>query len=280
MHALLILSGHDQGVDTLTSRLIRTWALNAVDQAIALADADPKWGSETHAVGDGWLILSGQDMYVNRAMSVGIDGPVTNADIDIIVSRCRLMGVQPSFEVTPFTLPATVDRLRIRGFVHDSDADITALVRPIPGPPIDAPDDIIVRPVTTEADLALWQEISATGWGHVDRRARAVSDAFTTAALITDRDGMVIAFDSSGDHPVGCASVTIREGLATLGGMSTHPAHRRRGVQAALIRHRLRLASKHGCDLAAATAAAGGASVRNLCRHGFRSVFEIATWKS
>jgi GNAT superfamily N-acetyltransferase len=267
-------------VDELTLRLIRTWALNVAAQATALAQTDPTWGSEAHPVGDGWLILWGQDMYVNRAMAVGISGAVSNDDINFIVSRCRRMGVQPAFEVTPSTLPATVERLERHGFVHDTSANVTALIRPLPGPPIDAPDDFVVRPVRSEADLALWQDVNATGWGHVDRRAREVSDAFATAAHVTDGDGMMIAFDTTGERPVGCASVTIRDRLATLGAMSTHPDHRRQGVQAALVRHRLSLAAQRGCDHAATTAATGGQSERNLRRHGFRPVFEIMTWKS
>jgi len=267
-------------VDSLIMRLVRTWALNAVAQATALALADPTWGSETQPVDDGWLILSGRDMYVNRAMAVGITAPVSREEIDFIVSRCRQMGVEPAFEVTPATLPATVERLDSCGFVHDFSVDVTALVRTIPGTQVHAPDDIIVRPVTSDADLALWQEVSATACGHRDARARAVSDAFASAARVTDMDGMTIAFDANDERPVGCASVTIRDGLATLGAMSTLPDHRRRGVQAALMRHRLRFAAQRGCDQAATTAVTGGASERNLRRHGFRPVFEIATWKS
>lgn len=260
--------------------MIWTWALNAVGQATALAQTDPTWEAEVHPVGDGWLILSGRDMYVNRAMAVGISVAVSNDDIDAMLLRCQQVGVQPAFEVTPSTLRATVERLDRFGFAHDTSATVTALVRSVPGPHVDTPDDFVVRRVQDEADLAVWQEVSARGWGHDDRRARHVSDSFTRAAHVTDGDGMMIAFDTNGERPVGCASVTIRDGLATLGAMSTHPDHRRRGVQATLVRHRLLLAAQRGCDHAVTTAATGGPSERNLRRLGFRPLFEIATWKS
>ncbi len=264
----------------LNLRMTRAWALNAVEQAMALAQADRSWGSETHPVGDGSLILSGPDMYVNRAMAVGIGKEVSGDDLDFIAWRCRLMDVQPEFEVTALTLPGTVERLKVHGFVPDSGSQVTALSRYVHGPDIDAPDDLVVRQVTCQADLTLWQEVSASGWGHVDARARSVSDAFTAAAYVTDKDGMMIAFEKNSERPVGCASVTIRDRLATLGGMSTHPDHRRRGVQAALVRHRLLLAAQRGCEYAVATCVTDGASERNLSRHGFRPKFSVQTWKS
>lgn len=267
-------------VNSVTVRLVRLWALNAVAQATALAQVDPIRASETQPVSDGWLILSGRDMYVNRAMAVGISAHVSPEQIDSVILRCRQIGVPPAFEVTPVTLPATVRLLDGHGFVHDPSADVTALVRPIPETPMDPPDDIVARPVTNDASLALWQEVSATGWGHTGARARAASDAFARAAFVTDQDGMTIAFDVNDGRPVGCASVTIRDGLATLGGMSTLPDQRRRGVQAALVHHRLGFAAQRGCDQAATTAATGSASERNLRRHGFKPVFEIETWKS
>ncbi|MGB3186863.1 MAG: GNAT family N-acetyltransferase [Ornithinimicrobium sp.] len=265
-------------MDELNARMTRAWALNAVAQATALAQADSSWGSETCPVADGWLVLSGPDMYVNRAMAVGIDEEVSGEDLGLIVSRCHVLGVQPEFEVTDLTLPGTVEQLKVHGFVADPDRQVTAMSRYVEGPDVDAPDDLVVRQVMCQADLSLWQEVSASGWGHLDARARAVSDAFTTAAYLTDRDGMMIAFEKNSERPVGCASVTIRDRLATLGGMSTHPDHRRRGVQAALVRHRLVLAAQRGCEYAVTTCATGGASERNLARYGFRPRFSIQTW--
>ncbi len=267
-------------MDELGKRLIRAWALNNVAHAAALPQAGLASRRQTHQVADGYLVISGSGLYVNRAMAVGINEEVTNADIDLVVSISQSAGVEPAFEVTPFTLPSTVDLLRSHGFVHDPLRDTTASARRIPGPEIAAPDDIVVRSVISETDLELWQDVNAAGWGHTSPERRSASDLFAVAAHVNDKDGMVIAFDAASDYPVGCASVTSRDQIATLGGMSTMPAHRRRGVQAALISHRLQVASRHGCDLAATTAAAGGDSQRNLSRHGFGRLFEVETWVS
>lgn len=87
----------------------------------------------------------------------------------------------------------------------------------------------------------------------------------------------MIAYDVETGEPVACASTTIREGIATVGAMSTVPEHRRRGVQAALLAFRLRRAHLLGCPLAASTAVTGGASERNLVRHGFIPRFVVET---
>lgn len=267
-------------MDSLTSRMLRTWAHNAVAQAVALAEADPSWGSRVYSVSGGWLVLSGPGMYVNQALAVGLSGDLTDEDIAFIVDQCQRMGVQPSCEVTSVMSSGSVARLAAHGFVHDPSDDVTALVRSVPGKHLDIGANFVVRRVEGETDLDLWREVSAASWGRLGRSERAVSDAFVTAAYVTDGDGMMIAFEAESREPVGCSSVTIRDGLATLGGMSTLPDHRRRGAQAELVRQRLLLAAERGCDYAVATCASGSASERNLIGLGFQSAFTVQTWTS
>jgi GNAT superfamily N-acetyltransferase len=259
------------------ARAVRAWAHDAAAFADALARLEPAWGSSVHEVAGGQLVISGRGLYVNRAIAMGVDDPATDDDIERVIAVSHDAGVTPAVEVTPVTHPDTVARLAAHGFHPDPAADVTALFRP-PAPLPRAPDDVVIRPVRGSDDLALWQETSARGWGHVTEAARRASDAFTRAAHAVDGDGMVIAFDATDGRPLGCASTTIRDGLATLGGMSTVPGERGRGVQAAMVRHRLALAGRRGCDLAGSTAVVGGASERNLVRHGFVPAFTVATW--
>jgi GNAT superfamily N-acetyltransferase len=112
----------------------------------------------------------------------------------------------------------------------------------------------------------------------VTESARRAADAFATAAQVVDGDGMVIALDAADGRPLGCASMTLHEEVATLGGMSTIPAERGRGVQAALILHRLGVAKAAGCTIATSTTVVGGASERNVQRFGFRPIYVKQTW--
>jgi len=71
---------------------------------------------------------------------------------------------------------------------------------------------------------------------------------------------------------VGCGSLQVASGVGLLGPAATRPADRGRGVQSALLRHRIRCAADLGCDVVAASALPAAASARNLLRHGLRLV--------
>ena len=250
-------------------------AENARDHTRSLAARDPTWGSVVEPFAGGWLVLAGPGMYVNQAMVAGLGTDVEIGDLDLLVQASTRSGVAAAIEITAATSPTTVDRVERRGFVHDRGADITCLTRRVSADPVDAPDHVQVRPVASPAELALWQRTARAGWGHVAPAAIRASDAFAAAAWALDTEHMAIAFDGDDGLVLGCAAMTVREDLAMCGGMSTLPAHRRRGVQAALLRYRLALADRLGCRLALTTAAAGSASERNLRRHGFSGAMTI-----
>lgn len=71
----------------------------------------------------------------------------------------------------------------------------------------------------------------------------------------------------------GGASLRIHDGIAQLCGAATLPAHRRRGVQSALLRYRLALAASRGCDLAVVTTQPGSKSQENVQRFGFSLLY-------
>jgi GNAT superfamily N-acetyltransferase len=262
----------------LIALLERVAARNAVALALALSGHDRSWGSETLAVAGGRLVLCGPGMYVNRAMAVGIDPPLRDADIGLIVDRSQAVGVPAAVEVTPATHPDSIALLHQHVFAHDATSDVTALVRRLDDLPDELVRDGIAVVSVGERQLSEWQEVSARGWGHDTESRRRASDAFALAAHAVDGDGMVIAVDAIDGRPLGCASMTLLDEVATLGGMSTIPAERGRGVQAALILHRLGRAKAAGCTIATTTTVVGGASERNVQRFGFRPTHVKQTW--
>lgn len=262
----------------MSRRLMHAWALDAAAFAEVIAHHDRSWNSQTCELAGGRLVLSGAGLYVNRAIAAGIEPALDDADIDALIERSATVGVPAAIEVSPATDRLTIERLMARGFAPRPESDVSVLTRSTSVPGVDHPDDVVVRPVLSDDDLAQWMQVSALGWGHVTPQARRACDAYTRAAHAIDGDGMVIAHDASDGRPLGCASLTVRDTIATLGGMSTIPAERGRGVQAALIHHRLGVARARGCTLAASSAVTGGASQRNLIRHGFVPLFVIGTW--
>ena len=75
---------------------------------------------------------------------------------------------------------------------------------------------------------------------------------------------------------VGGATMRIAEGVAQLTGAATIPAHRRRGVQTALLSARLADAAAAGCDVAVITVQPGSRSQQNAQRRGFALLYTRA----
>jgi GNAT superfamily N-acetyltransferase len=264
---------------TLTVLVERSQAGAAARFAIALAAQDSSWKSETRPLSGGHLVLCGAGLYVNRALAAGFDDPLDDADLELLEARSAAVGVPPSVEVTSATHPATIKTLTAHGYAQVTDADVTVHVQSL-----DAADPVLVgalsdlqRVVVTPTALDAWMEVSAQGWGHASPVARQAADAFARAAHVTGEQ-MLMAVDAADGRPLGCASLRIDGTIATLGGMSTIPEERGRGVQAALIHHRLRLARQAGCTWATSSARSGGPSERNLARHGFEPLTSKLTY--
>jgi GNAT superfamily N-acetyltransferase len=83
---------------------------------------------------------------------------------------------------------------------------------------------------------------------------------------IAFRDGVV----------AGGASLDLTEGVAQMGGAATAPAHRRRGIQSALLSARLIDAAAAGCDIAVVTTQPGSRSHHNVQRQGYHLLYTRA----
>lgn len=266
-------------------RLYAAWANDRAAIGLALAEIDPSFRTVVEPLAGGQLVLCGPGMYVNAACGCGRSAPLSDDDWARMIDRAHEVGVAPAIEIGPTTHPDTRAAATSRGFVQHDVRD--AYVRPLAelgggdGDGRDTVDGVDgVAGVEVEeidaAGLAVWQQAAGDGFEHADRRARAVSDVWAHAALLAG-DRMLVALDREDRRPLASAIVHMTDGVATLGGMSTVPAARGRGIQMLMLRHRLGMARAAGCDLASATAA-NPASARNLVRAGFERAFTTETW--
>jgi predicted GNAT family acetyltransferase len=76
--------------------------------------------------------------------------------------------------------------------------------------------------------------------------------------------------------PAAVGSMRIDGRLCQLAGTATSTPFRGRGLQKALIAHRLHAARQAGCDLAVVTTAPGTRSQENLMRNGFALLYARA----
>ena len=131
-----------------------------------------------------------------------------------------------------------------------------------------AGSDDDVRPVG-DADLEEWSEVVARGFtgGGVDAGLRELLRVFhaqdNSECFSAWRDGRM----------VGGGSVFFVGDIAILGGTSTVPEARGRGVQRDLLRLRLERAAARGARLAVVTTTPGSISQRNVLRAGFSILY-------
>ena len=78
--------------------------------------------------------------------------------------------------------------------------------------------------------------------------------------------------------PVAAAILYLRDGFAYLADAATAPASRGRGLQSALLAHRLRQAAVEGAEYACSGASFLSTSHRNMVRAGMRLQFVRALW--
>lgn len=170
-------------------------------------------------------------------------------------ARCRLI-------LPPEPSPTLRRALAARGFAYRSHALV--LVRPLRG----LRSSPQTRPISdaTPEQRALASRTIARGY--LDGADPRPSD-LRAAETWFDLPGATHALAWADGHAIGGGAVIVHGAHALLGQMAVLPGHRGRGVQSALIAHRLRLAAARGATLAFATCAPHGPSLRNLRRAGF-----------
>lgn len=214
--------------------------------------------------GDGALIAMGAGRYVNRAMGVTTQ-EMSSADLDRIEQFYAAHGLPPMIEVSSWAHAATVQQLADRQYAPLWFRAMFAMATP---PPSLDHGTVRIEQVTDDA-VTTWMAVFADGNQVTGDSARQASDEFAAASRTADSIDLLVFVDG---HPVGCGSLQVSEGIGWLGGAATLPECRSRGVQTALLHHRLQLASTIGCELVAATAIPSGASARNMHRLGFTHV--------
>lgn len=80
------------------------------------------------------------------------------------------------------------------------------------------------------------------------------------------------------NEPAGIGVLFIKDGIATLAAAATLPNIRNKGIQSALINHRIDQANLQKCDLIVGQAQFGSVSQNNMERAGMRIAYTKAIW--
>ncbi len=256
---------------TLARRLEMTDALAGVEFARAWARLNSFTGEVFLPVAGGHAGFGGIDSPLTQAFGLGLNGPVTEADMAGMEEFYRAHDAPVNIETCPLADPSLLKLLNERGY------------RPIEY------SNVFVRELT-DGDAQSWPDPES----NVCVRRPAEDEAESYSLLVMksffeDADippGFLNVFVSCfyaerayffqadvDGVPAGGGMMSIHQGVASLGGTGTLPEFRNRGVQKALLLARLAVATESGCDLAMVAANPGSGSQRNVERLGFRVVY-------
>jgi GNAT superfamily N-acetyltransferase len=219
----------------------------------------------------GCAIFVGADSPLTQVVGIGLQGPVSVAELDALECFFRTRGAKVSIDLCPLADPGLLTMLGERGYRATEFNNV--LVKRL------AATEIVLAPrvrraIPGEDDL----------WSHTVGRGFFEQGDLTTAEMDVGRaifamPGALcyLATEDTGE-PAGGGALAVRGGLATLFADSTIPAFRRRGHHRELISARLNEAIAQGCDTATATTVPGSQSQRNYERLGFEVVYTKVTF--
>ncbi len=231
-------------------------------------------GRESESVGGGWMTFAGEGSWANQACGLGLQGPVTELDLDRLVEFYASRGVEPRIEVCPFadeTLIAGLFRREFRLIEFES-----VLARSLPAHedlrqlhPHGWPADLVlahVDPANVE-QVRTFADVSTQGVRAEGEPLAEVLEETTTKMVQHPRCDSFLARMDGKD--VGGGAMESSGQVACLFGTSVAPTYRRQGIQTALMLRRLERARECGCKLAVIHSRPDIPTERNAMRLGF-----------
>jgi GNAT superfamily N-acetyltransferase len=258
----------------LSKRLERAEAHACAEFAQARRRLFPESGAEWMECAGAYAVFDGVDSPVTQTFGLGIFEELTPATLDTIERFFLDRGAPVFHEVSPFAGVSALNLLASRDYKPIELS--TVLYQSVVQDGAPHPDPIRVR-VIDRSEAQLWSEVSARGWSHEHPE---LSDfLLQLGAISAARDESPCFLAEVGGMPGAAGVLCIHDGVALFGGAATVPELRRRGLQTALLRERMRYAFQHGCDLAMMAAQPGSDSQRNAERKGFRIAYTRTKWK-
>jgi len=234
----------------------------------------PDSGSEWMQCSGAYAVFDGVASPVTQSFGLGIFEELTAASLDVIERFFLDHGAQVDHEVSPHAGVAALSLLCSRRYQPIEISNV--MYRPVEKPADEDSANIRVR-VARPEDAQLWTDTSAKGWTH--EHPELLDFILQTSAISSAREHSPCFLAEFDGQPGASGSLCIYDGVALFAGAATVPEMRRRGLQGALLRERMRYAFDHGCDLAMMVAEAGSDSQRNAERNGFQIAYTRIKWR-
>ncbi|MCO4773401.1 MAG: GNAT family N-acetyltransferase, partial [Deltaproteobacteria bacterium] len=216
-------------------------------------------------IAGGWAAWDADGSWADYAAGLGLDGPVTDPELDRLVAFYEEAGHEPRIQITAYQHPSLVAGLAKRGFVPYELETVLAISAQSASPsspfdraavtppaglrfvPVDGDDPTSVAAFVRSQFLGFFGAVDAAPRGMHAITARVA--AHPRARLwLAELDGEVVG--SGGLERFGSSAVLIAG--------CVHEGARRRGVHQAFLQHRLSEAAAEGVSYCLIGSLAGG----------------------
>jgi GNAT superfamily N-acetyltransferase len=266
-----------EGSTFVTREAARRYEMAHVWRSIFYSSARHRLGissrHEVEEIADGYAVFGGMSCVVNGAGGIGLGQQVTRQDF----SRLERFFFNKNAPVKLHLSPLAHTNLRdltaqhgytLGGFFSVLVCDLSPDWQPAP-----LPDGITITQASPEqADL--WVNTSAKGFEESEQPS---TEAVKILAPNFYADEATCFLAWAEGEPAGAGGMYQFGGVIELGGASTRPAFRRRGIQRALIEARMQYARAMDCDTAIILTEPASDSQRNAERLGFRLAYTQVT---
>ena len=266
---------------TLAARIEGTVTSLLVDFVAAATRRRPAVDPRCWSIAGGAAALAGPGSPFNKLGGLGV-----GTDADVALDEGTLGAAEAEFarrgvplqvelaSLAPPSLAATFMRrgYRLTGCEHVLGRALS------PGERFPEATGVTVTQGTPDR-FAPWLDAVLEGFAVPDGSSAAPPEDFPREVLMTELTdvhtltGFTAWEATRAGGLAGGASLRVSDGVAQLYGAATLPAHRRHGVQTALLHARLREAAALGADLATVTTQPGSKSQHNAQRQGFELLY-------
>ena len=263
----------------LAERIERVEAELIAEAGEAARRRNPDAGGFVTPIAGGVACFAEPGSPFNKVAGLGFGDVPSQAALDQIEQAFAVCGAPVQVELAHLAEPATGALLTERGYRLVSFENVLGLA--VEGQPERVmPPGVEVR-LTADDEFEMWLDVVADGFAHPDVEGLPQHEEFPRDVIErAERDftvAGVVRYVALRDGEIaGGASLRIADGVAQFAGSATAPAHRRRGVQSAMLSARLADAAAAGCDIGVVTALPGSKSQENVQRRGFDLLYTRA----
>jgi len=256
----------------LARRLEAAEGAACLDTSRSVARLHPEIATAAEEIAGGWAVFTGAGSPISEARGLGMNGPVSDGDMDRLASFYHSRNDAVRLEVCPLADASLHQQLARRGYRLLEFSNMLARPLSQTDPERDTPPNgsrITTRPLAA-GEGPKWAHLVAHCFSEyvpVTQELLDIMSCWTQSAI------GICFFALLDGELAGGAALVMHEKVALLGGAGTDVRLRGRGVQRALIESRLAFAAKAGCDVAMTVTLPGSGSQRNVERHGFHVVY-------